>query len=70
MSTFKDRLLEEKTQLDERCGKLNAFIKSEKFETVHNVQQSLLKIQLDAMRTYSQCLAERLLWLEKEEVAA
>lgn len=67
MSTFKDRLLEEKSQLDERGSKLESFIKSEKFETVTSVQQTLLKIQLQAMVTYGQCLMERILWLEKDE---
>lgn len=65
-NTFKDRLLEEKAQLDDRGNKLEAFIKGDKFETVHPVQQSLLKIQLQAMVTYGQCLMERLSWLEKE----
>lgn len=66
MSTFKDRLLEEKAQLDERGNKLDAFIKSENFEKIEPVQRSLLKIQLQAMVTYGQCLMERISWLEKE----
>lgn len=68
MSTFKDRLVEEKSQVDERGEKLYAFIQSEKFSTVTPVQQSLLKIQLTAMVTYGKCLEERLAWLEKEGV--
>lgn len=66
MSDFKSRLSEEKAQLDERGNKLEAFIKSEKFETVSEVQRSLLKVQLQAMTTYGQCLLERITWLEKE----
>lgn len=66
MSDFKSRLLEEKAQVDERGNKLESFIKSEKFGSVTPVQQSLLKIQLQSMVTYGQCLMERISWLEKE----
>lgn len=69
MSTFKDRLLEEKQQLDDRAGKLDAFINGDKFHTVSDIQKSLLSIQLAAMLTYSHCLGERLAWLQKEEGA-
>lgn len=69
MSTFKERLLEEKQQLDERAGKLAAFINSDNFHSVSAIQKSLLSIQLPAMLTYSHCLAERLAWLQKEEGA-
>lgn len=68
MSTFKDRLLEEKAQLDERGNKLETFIKSEKFDSVTKVQQTLLKIQLQAMVTYGQCLMERITWLDNEVI--
>lgn len=69
MSTFKERLLEEKSQLDERGNKLESFIKGENFSNITPVQQTLLKIQLQAMVTYGQCLMERISWLEKEEPA-
>ena len=67
MDTFKDRLLEEKAQLDERGGKLEGFIKSEAFITIPAVQRSLLCIQLQAMVTYGQCLMERIKWLEQAD---
>lgn len=63
MSDFKTRLLEEKQQLDERREKLEAFIKSDPFQTIDGVQQSLLNIQANAMLTYSQVLTERIAWL-------
>lgn len=69
MSTFKERLLEEKSQVDERGNKLDSFIKSENFATIDPVQQSLLRVQLQSMATYGQCLRERIFWLEKEEAA-
>jgi hypothetical protein len=69
MSTFKDRLLEEKAQLDERRAKLEAFQHSEAFQSIEPVQMTLLNIQAQAMATYSQCLTERLAWLEGKEAA-
>jgi len=68
MSDFLSRLKEEKAQLDERGNKLHDFITGEKFRDINRVQQTLLKIQLQAMTTYGQCLLERITWLENEAV--
>jgi hypothetical protein len=59
MSDFKSRLLDEAVQLNEKIEKLDNFISSEAVLTIPAVQQSLLNVQLFAMRTYSQCLTER-----------
>lgn len=67
MSTFKDRLLEEKAQLDERRSKLEAFQSSDKFKDIEPVQMTLLNIQAQAMSAYSQCLLERLAWMAPVE---
>ena len=64
MSTFKERLIDEKTQLDEKIEKLEAFTLSENFQKIEAVQMSLLNAQLFAMKTYSQILVERLTWLK------
>lgn len=64
MSDFKQRLIDEKQQLDERVEKLESFVASENFQKVEPVQMSLLKAQLLSMKTYSQILAERLYWLK------
>ncbi len=64
MSTFKERLVDEKTQLDEKIEKLEAFTLSENFQKIEAVQMSLLNAQLFAMKTYSQILVERLAWLK------
>ena len=69
MSTFKDRLLTEKAELDEKRSKLESFQTSDKFKDIDPVQMSLLNIQSQAMTTYSQCLLERIAWLEKEVTA-
>ncbi len=64
MSTFKERLITEKQELDEKLAKLKDFQTSEPFKLIKPVQISLLNIQAQAMAAYSQCLAERLSWLE------
>lgn len=60
---FKQRLLNEKTELDDKIEKLENFTKSENFSKVEAVQMSLLNAQLFAMKTYSQILCERITWL-------
>jgi len=64
MSTFLERLVEEKQQLDEKIEKLEAFTSSENFSKIDAVQMSLLNIQLFSMKAYSQCLLERLVYLK------
>ena len=64
MSTFKERLIDEKTQLNEKIEKLEAFTLSDNFQKIEAVQMSLLNAQLFAMKTYSQILVERLAWLK------
>jgi len=60
MSNFKTRLIEEKTQLEEKLDKLDAFLLSEKVQEIDDVQKALLQVQATAMNTYLQCLKERL----------
>jgi hypothetical protein len=67
MSDFISRLSDEKSQLDEKIAKLDAFSKSDDFNGIDNVQRGVLKIQLQAMATYSQCLDERLWRLSSQE---
>ena len=67
MSDFISRLSDEKSQLDEKIAKLEAFTKSYAFNSIDNVQRGLLKIQLNAMATYSQILDERLWRLSPSE---
>lgn len=66
MSTFKDRLLVEKQELDDKYVKLESFLNSENFKKIDPIQMTLLNVQLHSMATYSQCLLERIAWLEKE----
>lgn len=63
--SFKERLIEEKKNLDINIGKLSAFKISINWDTIPPIQQSLLNIQHDAMTTYAKCLNERIAWLDK-----
>ena len=60
MSDFKTRLKTEKSELEEKLNKLDAFLMSEKVNSVDDVQKVLLQVQATAMNTYLQCLKERL----------
>lgn len=60
METFKERLVEEQTQLEEKLIKLNAFNSSEKVNEIDEVQRDLLLVQAGAMYTYNECLKARL----------
>ena len=60
MSTFLERLLLEKAELEDKTAKLSSFIDGSIFSTIDPVQQILLKIQVKAMQTYLQCLMERI----------
>lgn len=63
MDEIKDRLIAEKNQLDKNVEKLEAFLKSDGFLKISPIQQSLLRIQLNAMLTYAQALIERISWI-------
>lgn len=58
---FKERLELELKELKEKSNKLENFVyDTEKFSKVSPIQQSLLRVQLNAMYTYEICLEERL----------
>lgn len=65
MNTFKNRLLSEKQELDEKREKLSAFLNTEAFTKIDEVQQLLLPLQLDAMNLYSTILGDRIALLDK-----
>ena len=60
MSDFKTRLETEKSELEEKLNKLDAFLMSEKVNSVDDVQKALLQVQATAMNAYLQCLKERI----------
>lgn len=68
MTTFYERMIAEKTELDERRMRLFEFLNSEN-RNVDAAQWTLLRVQECAMRIYSECLAERLALLKSVEEA-
>lgn len=68
MSTFLEGLLAEETELNEKKAKLQASTETEAFKSVDKEQQSLVKIQLTAMATYSECLNQRLIQINNKEL--
>ncbi len=58
-----EKLQVEGKELSEKINNLISFTNGEKFREINHAQQSLLKIQLQAMQTYDQCLRERLFWM-------
>lgn len=65
MNNFISRLHDEKNELRERINSLEDFLFSEDFNGIGDVQVSLLKVQLSAMKTYLKCLKERMEDLDK-----
>ncbi len=66
MNTFIERLLNEETELNDKKSKLSIFIESEAFKNIDKEQQTLLKIQVQAMSTYSECLNQRLIQINNK----
>jgi hypothetical protein len=67
MSDFITRLTKEKDELTLKIGNLRDFIDTENFDGINEIQIGLMKIQHSAMKTYLNCLRERLLWLKAAE---
>lgn len=64
MTTTKERVELELKELEERLGKLKAFVLMKAFENLSNVQQMLLMSQIDIMTSYVNCLHRRLKFWE------
>lgn len=64
MSNFKERLIAERDELEEKLNKLNDFNADEKVLELGDEVQGLLTIQAGAMYTYLQILNRRLDLLE------
>jgi hypothetical protein len=60
MSDFKTRLVQERTELSDKTGKLDSFLNSEAFHTIDEKQQELLKIQVHLMKSYEWVLNQRI----------
>ena len=62
--SFKERLIAEKNQLDERSEKLANFIISDEFNDIDGLQQKLLINQSQIMVQYQHILSLRIKHLE------
>lgn len=60
MQPHQQRVSDEKAELDERIGKLGAFIHGDVFPTLPGADQLLLIEQHSAMIVYSEILAKRI----------
>jgi hypothetical protein len=60
MSDFKTRLVQERTELSDKVGKLDSFMNSESFSNIEVKQQELLRIQLHLMKSYEWVLNQRI----------
>jgi len=60
MSTYQDRVKQEKEELDEKLRSLHNYLDSEGFNKLENRQQYLLSAQYDIMLKYSSVLKERI----------
>ena len=58
--TFLTRLKKEEEELSIKLDKLDIFMYSEKFNSIPDIQKTILKIQYMAMATYKTCLLERI----------
>ena len=60
MESYQQRVIDEKTELDEKISKLQLFISSEKFSQVKPEEQERLVRQHGFMIQYSNVLKERI----------
>ena len=60
MSDFKQRLVTEQIDLEDKLNKLDSFLASEKIYSIPQNQRDLLRIQSKAMATYNEILKARL----------
>ena len=58
--TFLTRLKKEEEELSIKLDKLHTFMYSDKFNSIPDIQKTILKIQYTAMVTYKTCLLERI----------
>lgn len=65
MEKVKERVLFEKSELDDKIKKLKIFVFDENRFDIAEEQEMLLKVQLKSMETYSECLEQRIKSFDK-----
>ena len=68
MQPYQERVVIEKTELDEKCSKLSSFINSETYYTLNSLEQLQLAWQLKFMTLYSDILGERIAGFKLHEL--
>ena len=63
MKSLIKKLHAERDEIINRIDKLGEFIETDKYLNLPIIQQSLLNVQLNAMRTYQECLWQRLMYM-------
>jgi len=67
MKEYQKRVVEEKTELDNKLVKLNNFIESDRFEDIDEEEQERLTRQGIAMQDYSLILEERIAAFDEDD---
>jgi hypothetical protein len=67
MKEYQKRVVEEKTDLDNKLVKLNNFIESDRFEDIDEEEQERLTRQGIAMQDYSLILEERIAAFDEDD---
>jgi hypothetical protein len=60
MKAYQQRVINEKSCLDDKLGKLTKFIESDEFDALEDDDRKLLVKQEDAMSIYSEILEDRI----------
>jgi len=67
MMPYQNRVVTEKTALDEKLANLEIFIQGLTFPTIDSEEQTRLLTQVSCMQGYSNVLAERIAAFPKEK---
>ena len=60
MELYQERVIKEKEELDEKVSKLQAFVGSERFNSVESDEANRMRNQLSVMIDYSTILGDRI----------
>jgi len=60
MEAYQERVVEEKKELDDKIEKLAAFLQTDTFGNLPDVEQARMTRQKRAMKEYSKALGERI----------
>ena len=67
MKDYQQRVVDERSALDEKIGKLLVFLGTSKFHDLDREEQARMQRQYSAMQKYSDVLAERITAFQEAE---